>query len=191
MKKIISCLMIMVLAILITACGDGTNVIELGEPIEMDDSIYIVLNEGGTFDGAVYPSNAVDENTGIEYAGDGIMLAFYGEIKNLAATKIDVNKIVKVKFIVDDKYETSANIWLENADGTEFMGFDSADLVYLDPNAYLTPLDKANCVLMAKIGNGVHDLMVDGSDAIIELTIKDDLEDDSSEMIYELPFVLE
>ena len=33
--------------------------------------------------------------------------------------------------------------------------------------------------------------MVDGSDAIIELTIKDDLEDDSSEMIYELPFVLE
>lgn len=167
---------------------NGVHEAEFGRPIIVKDVAYISFNDGTFFDGAVYPFYATDENSGIEYSGDAVMYGIYGVIENLSPHRFDVNDVFDVKLIFDKKYESDAYIWLENEEQTEFLGYDIADQVYLDPDAIINPKDKYHCVLIGQVSKAVYQ---DAKDAIIEFEIYKDTENLNNCVTYRMPLVIE
>lgn len=173
---------------LVGSSESGTKEAEYGKPITVDDIAYISFNEGGFYEGAVYPQNAIDENTGLEYEGDGVMFGLYGVVENLSVQKFDINEVMDIVVKVDDKYESDAKIWLENEEQTEFKGLGIDDEIFLSPDAILNPKDKFHCVLVGQVGTEVYK---DAKDVTIEIKILKDLENAEEYITYKMPLIVE
>lgn len=161
---------------------------EFGKPITVENIAHISFSEGAFCEGAVYPQNATDENAGIEYDSEGVMYGIYGVVENLSGHKFDVNKVIDVVVKVDGKYESDAEIWLENEEQTEFNGLGIDDEIFLSPDAVLNPKDKFHCVLVGQVGTEVYK---DAKEATIEIKILKDLDNAEEYVTYKMPLTVE
>lgn len=178
-------IIVVIIGLFILFGGEGgVKVAEFGKPITVGDVAYLSFNEGGFYEGKVYPLNAADEGHGIKYDSGGIMFGLYGVIENLSLQRYDVNKICDVKVTIDDKYESDAYIWLENEEQTEFPGLDLGDEISIEPDAFLNPKDKYHCVLIGQVGNGVYK---DAKEAVIEFKILKDIQNPEEYITYKMP----
>lgn len=176
-------LIVAVLAILLFGGEGKDRDAEFGKPVTVDDVLSLTIDEGGLYD-KIYPFNATDENTGIKYSGDGLMFGLYGTIENLSAKKIDVNEVCEAKLIIDGKYESDANIWLENEEQTVFSGLDLSDQVYLSPDAYMNAKEEFPCVVLGQVGNQVYE---DAEEFVLELKILKDVDEPEEFVTFKMP----
>lgn len=174
MKKLIVLLMAV---ICLTGCGSdtyefGSHTVEYGDPIIVEDVVELLLNDGGTRE-AFCPMNAYDDNS-CGYYQDGGAFVLYGEVKNVSSYKYKLNDILKMKVILDSKYEATAEIFLENDDQTEFQLNQ-----FENPITSLMQMDKKNCMLTA---NFSMEILKNAKEASVEIQVKDDVtESDSDE----------
>lgn len=134
-----------VLAITMLFCMSGcgsSHTKDLGDTITVDDVVKMTVKKGGTAE-QVCPYDAEVEDVCKSYE-DGGALVMYGDVENISSVTYDLSDIVKVKVILDGKYEYDGDLLLENDDRTEFKHTS-----YDEINDTLMQLDKSNFVISA------------------------------------------
>lgn len=145
--------------------------IEYGERIEVEDVIEFLFNDGGTA-GAICPYNAYDDSA-CQYYQDGGVFMLYGEVKNISATKYNLQDVLQSKVTIDGKYEANGSIFLEDVSRTEFR-LDSIG----NSITSLIQMDKKYCALFANFSMEVLD---NAKEATVEIKIKENVSESTSD----------